>query len=139
MKRLRIASGSSDITAYFKGLTLTFKNNVNPNKVIGQLGALDMNFGLFQVSFESQAVFTNGDLVSAVRANTTLTFDFAMRNNDGGFWVDIPSCYLGSAKPDAPVNEAVLVAVNGRAFQDTTFGYSVSVTYFPYLPATSSV
>lgn len=133
--RLRITEvDETGLTTDFKNLTLTINNNVSPEKVIGTLGARYMNTGNFEVGLEAQLLFTEGDVVDAIRNNTTLTMDFALKNGDGGLFFDIPSMTLSGGGKDFPVNESVLINTTAQAFADTTLNTSIGVSLFPYLP-----
>lgn len=118
----------------FKSMTLTLGNNVSPEKVIGQLGAKFMNYGNFTVDIEAQLLFTKGAVVNRIRANTTVTMDFVVKNSDGAIYVDIPSMTLGGGGRDFPVNESVLVNLTGQAFLDPTFNTSIGISIFPVVP-----
>lgn len=134
--RLRIQeTDETGLTTDFKSLTVTFNNNVNPEKVLGTLGARYMNAGNFEVDAEAQLVFSNGDVVSAIRENRTLTMDFVLTNSDdGGIMVDIPSLLMGGGDKELPINESVLINVTNQGFQDGTLGYTTGVTLFPFVP-----
>lgn len=134
--RLRITEvDESGLTTYFKNLTLTLKNNVSPEKVLGVLGAAFMNTGNFEVDIEAQALFSNRDVTAAIRNNTTVTMDFSLRNDDGGLFFDIPACTLGGGDKEFPENETVLINIPAMAFEDPTLGTSIGMSLFGYLPA----
>jgi hypothetical protein len=136
--RLRvIEADETGLTTYFKNTDFTLSNNVSPEKALGTLGAVDMNYGSFGVGISGEAIFTNSDVVSAIRNNTTVGMDFFLQNNDGGIHVDIPSMTLGDGAKTFPENEVVRINLAGSAFGDATLGYALGVTYFPYLPAAS--
>jgi len=115
-------------------MSLSLVNNVSPEKCLGTLGAAFMNTGNFEVNLEAELLFTNGDVVDRIRANTTVTMDFGVENDDGAVWVDIPSMTLGGGARSFPVNESILVSLTGNAFGDATLGTSLGVSLFPYMP-----
>lgn len=119
------------ISTFFKSLTLNLNNNVSPEKIVGTLGAAFTNFGDFLVDLETQALFTNGDVLAAIRNNTTVTLDFVVRNTEASIYVDVPSMTLGGGGRELPRNETVLVNFTGQAFRDPTFDTSLNVTIFP--------
>lgn len=134
--RLRITKyDETGLTTDFKSLKLTINNNVSPEKVIGVLGARYLNTGIFDIAVEADVLFTNADVVTAVRNNETVTMDFSVRNDDGAIFVDIPSMTLGSGAKDFPVNQTVSLKTTAQAFLDNTFGTSIGVSTFPYVPA----
>lgn len=133
--RLRITEvDETGLTTDFKNITLTLNNNVSAEKVLGTLGASNMNTGNFFVNIETQVLFTDSDVTTAIRNNTTVTMDFSVQNDDGGIFFDIPSLTLGGGNKDFPVNESLLINLSGEAFEDATLGYSIGVSLFPFLP-----
>lgn len=133
--RLRVQNvDESGLTTDFKSITLTLNNNIVAEKVLGRIGARYMNYGNFDVSLETQIVFTDPDIIEAVRVNRTVTMDFSIENDDGAFLVDIPSLILGGGEQELPVNESILLNVIGAAFGDTTTNTSIGVSMFPYKP-----
>lgn len=123
------------ISTYFKELNLMIRNNVSPEKVLGTLGAIDMNTGDFEIDIEAKLVFSNYQVIDAIRANRTVTMHFALRNDDGGFMVDLPSMTIEGGDLDLPENESATVTMNAKTFQDPILGTSLSMSLFPYLPA----
>ena len=113
-----VVSLASDVC--FKSLTLTLKNNVSPENCLGTLGAVFMNSGLFEVNLEGQMLFTNKEIVNAVKNNTTVTFASIMKNSDGAIVIDIPSLTFGDGQREFPVDASVLVNISGLAFNDPT-------------------
>jgi len=135
LARLRITEvDESGLTTDFKSITFTINNNVSPEKVLGQLGAKFLNTGNLEIDIETQLLFTNADVVDAIRDNTTVTMDFAVRNDDGVVLVDIPSMTLGGGEREFPVNESILLNTTAQAFGDATLGTSLGVSLFPYAP-----
>ena len=136
LARLRITeTDETGLTTDFKSLTMNINNNVSPEKVLGTLGAKYMNTGNFEIDLEAQLLFTNSGVVSAIRANETLTMDFAISNDDGAIFVDIPALTLGDGSKEYPVNESILINTTAQAFGDSVFGASIQVSLFPYPPA----
>ncbi len=133
--RLRITNvDESGLSTCFKSMALTLNNNVSPEKCLGVLGAQFMNTGNFLVTLEAELLFTNGDVIAAIRENRTVTMDFGVENDDGGIWVDIPSMTLGGGARSFPVNESILVSLTGNAFGDATLNTSLGVSLFPWMP-----
>ncbi len=134
--RLRIAKlDETGITTDFKELSLKISNNVNPEKVIGTLGAKYMNTGNFEVDIDATVLFTDAEVVTAIRNNTTVGMDFAVRNSEGAVLVDIPAMILEGGDKSLPVNESVQLKTTANAFADPTLNTSIGVSLFPYVPA----
>lgn len=133
--RLRITqTDETGLTTDFKAMSLTLINNAAGEKVISQLGAKYINTGNFDVNLDSTLLFTSGDVVSAIRNNTTVTMDFIIDNEDGAVAVDIPSLTLGGGGKDFPVNESVMISVTGEAFKDDALDTSIGVSMFAIVP-----
>lgn len=133
--RLRITQvDETGLSTYFKSLNLTLNNNVTPEKVLGTLGAAFMNTGNFDVDIEAQMLFTNKAVPAAIRANTTVTIDFSLRNDDGAIFFDLPAVTLGGGDKEFPENESVLINTPATAFEHPTLGTSIGISLFPYVP-----
>ena len=130
--RIRITDvDEMGLTTDFKSLSLTFNNNVSPEKTVGRLGARYINAGNFLVDIESQLIFTNPDVVERIRSNARVTMDFIVRNENGVILVDIPSMTLGGGGREFPVDESVLINTTGEAYQDDLLGTSLGVSIIP--------
>lgn len=133
--RLRLErSDGYGLSTLFKEFTLTLNNNAGGENVLGKLGPAFTNYGNFDVSTSFQCVFTNPEVTKMIRNNCTVTVDFCLVNNDGAFWFDIPSMTLGGGDKDFTTNEKVKINLTSNAFGDPYPGYTLGVTYFPYLP-----
>lgn len=134
--RLRVTQvDETGMTTDFKNITLILNNNVSPEKVIGTLGARYMNTGQFEVNLDANVLFTSEGVPTAIRANTTVTMEMILKNEDGAIALDIPALTLGGGAKDFPVNESVQLQMTGEAFEHPVLGTSIGVTVFPYLPA----
>ena len=133
--RLRITEvDETGLTTDFKSMSLALGNNVSPEKILGLLGAKYMNTGNFEVDIETEVIFTDPAVPAAIRANRTVTMEFCVENDDGGVFVDIPAMTLGGGGKSFPVNESILITLQGTAFEDPTLGTSIGVSLFPHLP-----
>lgn len=134
--RLRMAAvDDSGIATDFKTLAFTIRNNISPEKVLARLGAAYVNTGLFEIDIEATVIFTNSTVPTAVRDNRTIGFDMALRNGDGGFVLDMPEGTLSTADKEMPRNESINLQGTIMAHQSDTFGYSLGVSLFPFVPS----
>lgn len=127
-----VVSSASEVC--FKSLTLTLRNNVSPEKCLGTLGARFVNSGIFEVNLEGQMLFTNKLITNAIKNNTTVTFLAIIRNQDGAIALDIPEMNLGGGGREFPVDQSVLVNIEGQSFTSATYGYDIGISVFPIVP-----
>lgn len=133
--RLRVLNtDESGLSTDFKSLKITLTQNATREKVLGTKGAKYMNVGNFEVNLDADLLFTNFDVIAAVNSNRTVSIDYSLKNNDGGFVMDVPAMTLGDGKRTFPKNESIHAGVKGMSFIDPTLGYSSSLSIFPYLP-----
>ena len=121
----------------FKSLTLTIRNNVTPENCLGTLGASFVNAGLFEVNLEGQMLFTNSEIIDAIKANTTVTFAAILANEDGALAIDLPALTFGGGDREYPVDASVRVNVTGETFNDpdgTIPNVSLGISFFPRVP-----
>lgn len=133
--RLRITEvDETGLTTDFKDISVTLRNNVSPEKVLGTLGAKYMNYGNFEVMIEGEMLFTDSAVADAIRNNREVTMDFCITNGDGGFMLDIPAMTMGGGERSFPVNESITLSTTAMAHEDEELGTSLGVSLFPYLP-----
>lgn len=134
--RIRFTDTSENIiTTYFKSLTFTINNNVTPEKALGTLGAVFVNTGNFEIDIEAQLIFTDSDVITAIRNNQTLMMQFSLRNDDGTLFFDVPAMTIGGGDKEYPENESVLINTPGQAVEDATLGTSIGISHFPFTPS----
>lgn len=133
--RLRLQEiDETGLSTDFKSATLTISNNVSGEKVLGRLGAKYLNAGNFEVDVENQMLFTNPDVVHAIRCNEDVGLDFVLRNGDGGAAFDFPVGTLDGGGREYPTNESVLINTTFQAHQNDDLGFSLGISFFPALP-----
>lgn len=133
--RLRITEvDETGITTDFSDLTVTINNNAGPEKILGTLGATEVNIGNIEVGIEGQALFTSSAVIEAIRNNDTVTMEFIYKNGDGAIALDIPSMTLGDGSREFPRNETIKINETGQAFEDATLGSSIGISLFPVVP-----
>lgn len=137
MGRLRIANvDETGLSSYLKSVNLMIRNLASPEKALGYLGAVSMNFGNFEVDADVDALLTQSETLLAIRDNRTVSFDIGLKNGDGGLFFDIPSATIEGGDLSFPANETVKIGDKVVAFQDASLGYSLSCSTLPYVPAT---
>lgn len=133
--RLRVEKADeTGLSTLFKEVTLTLSNNAGGENILGKIGPAFTNYGNFDVSVAFTCIFTSPEIPKMIRNNCTASMDFCIVNNDGAFHFDIPSMTLGDGTKDFAVNEKVKISLSSTAFGDPDPGYTLGVTFFPYLP-----
>jgi hypothetical protein len=134
--RLRVVGlDESGVSTFFKSAQVSIKNNVNPAKIIGRLGAVFMNRGNVEVDIQATLMFTDSIIATAVRDNRTMTWDTIIRNDDGAVAFDCPEVTFTNGKKAFPQNEEITIDVGIAAHQSAVFGYTIGVSLFPFAPA----
>ena len=90
--------------------------------------------GLFEANLEGQMLFTNKQIVNAIKNNTTVTFAAILRNDDGAFVIDIPEMSMGGGAREFPVDQSVLVNITGASFTSSLYGFDVGISFFAAVP-----
>lgn len=133
--RIRIQKADeTGLTSYFDSLEVSVNNNVNPRKVLGTLGAAFVSLGSLEVTGTADVIFTDTGVINAVRNNCTVSLDYGVRNGDGALHFSLPAMTLGGADKSFPRNETITLSINANAFEDPFFGFTMGMTYFPYMP-----
>lgn len=124
----------SGINTDIKNYTIEINNNVSGERVQGTLGSKYINYGIFQMMIDGTMLFTDPDVISAIRNNTTIAFKMGAQNGNGGFFMDIPAATLMTGEKDFPVNQSVQIRAPIKPVVGDEFPYVVSFSLFPYLP-----
>lgn len=133
--RLRVADiDGNGVTSYFKDTTINIDNGAQPETVLGSLTAAFVNLSNFTVTLDTEAVMTDGAVLAAIRNNTTVSLQASLRNNEGGFVVDLPAMTLGDGSKNLSRNEKVKVTISANCFKDDILGYTMGISLFAWLP-----
>lgn len=133
--RLRVQDiDEAGLTTDFKSASFTLTNNVSAEKVIGVLGARYLNVGDIECDVESQVLFTNADVIERIRCNKTVGLDWVIRNGDGGAAFDLPTGTLSGGNREMPENQSVLLNATYMAHEESAYGYTLGISFFPALP-----
>ena len=133
--RLRITDvDETGLSTDFNTLSISIRNNVTPEKVLGTLGGKYMNHGNFEVQIEAELLFTDSTVATRIRNGTSVTLDVALRNTDGAIVIDVPSLTMGGGEKGYPANESITISTTAMAEEDETLGTSLGLSTFPFLP-----
>ena len=130
--RLRVTDvDETGLSSFFRNITLTINNQASPEKLLCNLGARFINVGNLLVDLEATVLFDNALVPARIRSNTTVTMEFAVKNDDGVIFIDLPSMTLGGGAKEYPVNESVRMTFQGQAFRDGVLGTSIGISTLP--------
>lgn len=123
----------SSLFAYVSEASLSINNNAVGNKAIATLGNFSVTVGDFVVTGNLDCYFTTVEAVNAVRNNSDVGYNLVMAKGNAGLVYDIPLLSLSggriSVEKDAPVKVPL-----GKQAAECDKGYTLSATYFNYLP-----
>lgn len=136
MRRVRVCDASNEtvIINDIQAWGLQINNNVSPYRRQGTLGAVDMIFGKFQVGLSIDGSLAQPDLWQAARDNRTCTWDAATYDGLGGYLWDLPALTVEAPAPQFAAEDVVRISPTSKTFRDSTSGFVLGVTHFPYLP-----
>ena len=132
--RSDVDSNPGSLFAYLSELTVTFNNNVTPNKAVSVMGAFEMSLGNFDVNGTTTAYFNTVTAQAAVRDNSDVDICAAVVRDNVGFMLDIPLLSLGDGRLNVALNEPITLPLSVTGAKDGTYDYTASFTHFRYLP-----
>ena len=124
----------SNLSTFLKEVEITITNNFSAEKVLASLGAKFMNLGTLEVKGSVQALFTDAEMVNAVRNNHTVRIRSILKNADGGILFELPSATMGGGGRDFALNETVKINLDTNCFRDDFYEDSINIQVFHYLP-----
>lgn len=122
------------LTSFATEASLSITNNVTEDNAMGKLGAFDFSTGNFGLSGSVTAYFVDLEAVNAIRCNCTVGMDIILATKNTGIVIDMPAFTLGGTI-DVEANTSIKMGLEQAAFRSGKFGYMLSWTAFPYLPA----
>ena len=115
-------------------MDLGIRNNVTPLKALGTFGSFDVSIGDFAVEGSVTAYFSDVESVKAVRENEDITLDFVLYRNNSAWVFDLPLISFSDATLQIEKDEPIRLPVTMNASRSPTFGNTLTVGYFPYVP-----
>lgn len=127
------SANPTDLFAFITEATLTIGNNVQPNKVIGTIGAADMTAGNFNVEGTMTVFFVDTPAIQAVRDNSSVTLDMCLVKDNAGIAIDIPLMSLGEGRANIEADQPVTLPLGFNAAKSGN-AYTLLMAFFDYLP-----
>lgn len=120
--------------ADFVDLKLSLMNNITPEKALNTLGNRFTPLGQFQVDITAEVFFTTPEIVIALRDNRQLALSVAMRNDDFGVLVEVPSMGMMKDPQKIEHNRVVKITTENQGYEDALKGYTAGMSVFAHLP-----
>ena len=134
-EQIMIQATEAVVSSDIETSALTLMNHISAQKQHGFLGTKRPIVGKAEATLDATVELTQDDAIKACQDNTTLMYGAGLRNGDGGWFFDIPSCKCTDAPPTFPANGPVTLALKLAAFRDPTNNYTLGMSLFPFLPA----
>lgn len=135
LRRIRVAGVDEvGLSTDIKDLSVTIGNSVNRETLLGVLGAGYVDVGSFMTQWQLTPIYTNAEMVAAVRDKRKVSMEMCGRNGDGGFVLYSPNCQADEADPNLPRNMSMTLPTTLTATEDEIYGYMTGITIFGYLP-----
>lgn len=122
------------IHGFIKSGTINVNNNLTMESAQGVLGSIGAAVGDFDASGSVSAYFIDSQAVDAIRCNCTVGMDIITARANSGFVLDMPAFTLGNGAITLEKGQSAMIDLDQAAFGSSKFGYTLSYTYFPYLP-----
>lgn len=113
--------------------SLTLTNNATPNKALTVLGALDFQFGDFEVGGSLTAYFADVSAPRRIKDDTDCSFNVIGGYDNAGFVFDMPLLTLSGGGLTVEKDAAIMLPIENSAVESAA-GYTLLYQFFPYLP-----
>jgi len=137
--RMRIAINNpasanlAPLVGYVSEGSLTLTNNASPNKALSVLGALDFQFGDFEVGGSLTAYFSDVSAPRRIKDDTDCSFNVIGAYSNYGFVYDMPRLTLSGGGLTVEKDAAIMLPIENSAVENAA-GYTLLYQFFPYLP-----
>jgi Phage tail tube protein len=122
--------------AWFTQAKLTIKNNAQAKPFVGALINGQISLGRFEAELQFTGLLTSEKVLAAVRNNTPVGMDFAMRSSDGAVYCDLPSTRLSAPSVDEKDNDLIEQQATATGVREiSTYPYACSFSILPFCPA----
>jgi len=123
----------SSVFAYVSEASLNISNGASGLKAIGNFGSFEINLGDFEVGGELEVYFSTVEAIEAVKNNADVGYNAIIAADNAGIVYDIPLLSLGGGRVSVEKDEPIMLPLSNTAAENE-YGYTMSATYFSYLP-----
>lgn len=137
--RMRIAIKSNTtanltpLVGYVSEGSLALTNNAAPNKALSVLGAIDFQFGDFEVSGSLTAYFTDVSAPRLIKNDADCSFNIIGAYSNYGFVFDMPLLTLSGGSLTIEKDAPIMLPIEKSAVEGAE-GFTLLYQFFPYLP-----
>lgn len=119
--------------AYVEDMSIDINNNAEGLKAIGTIGSFAVNIGDFEVGGTINAYFATVAAVQAIKDNADVSFNIIAARENAGFVYDLPLLSLGNGNITVVKDKPIMLPISSAGAENDN-GYTLSATYFTYLP-----
>ena len=123
---------SQQLVAFLQSVTFNVDKGVTPQNVLGRATSVGGTSASFVLSVTAEALFNGFGASRAARGNKNVSMYIFVRNNDGGFVLDMPLLTIGEASTNITRGEPVTITMNNKAYKGSD-GYTLRWSQFEYL------
>lgn len=135
--RIALAGAAVIGPSYVMEATVEIANNTRRQMALGNLAAVGVGDGEFDVSLTLNTYFGDRSILDSIRNNTLGSFDFRMGSSDTNspaYLFDLPSIkFTGGSPSVSGKNTDVMLSATASAIVNSTYGYSAMCERFWYV------
>lgn len=145
--RIRLAKAGdaseapAPLFAFATDLSLTINNTLSPAYAIGKISAFEVTAGIFTLTGNMEAYFSDVEAISAVRNNEDITLDIILVKNGAGIAIDMPLISLSGGQVKLELDQPIKIPLNTEgatgAKIDAALDHTLMFTFFDTLPASA--
>ena len=128
-----ISSTLPPLVGYVQEGSIAITNNASPNTAIGTMGAIDFQFGDFEVSGSLTAYFTDIASVKSINDDSDCAFNVIGAYSNYGFVFDMPLLTLSGGTLNVEKDAPITLPIEKQAVEGGG-GFTLLYQFFPYLP-----
>ena len=128
-----LSSTLPPLVGYVQEGSIAITNNASPNTAIGTMGAIDFQFGDFEVSGSLTAYFADIGSVKSINDDSDCAFNVIGAYSNYGFVFDMPLLTLSGGTLNVEKDAPITLPIEKQAVEGEG-GFTLLYQFFPYLP-----